>query len=136
MGYTYKQWNFNDIYDFNIEFNRIEGYNEYCKKWLKDYFGISISIENKNNWTIKDIVDLQDYNRVKNNINIILDIINSSILRLTTSQQVNQVFNIDKANELEIRLKEYLVYLGEMQFLYNITGLTSCGNNLKLNGVL
>ena len=137
MSYTFKNWSFNDVYDFYIEFNRIESYNEYCRNWLNDYYNIDnkIYFTSKTNWTMNDIVDLQDYNRVKRNINAILNAIESDNLRLTTSEQVNQVFNVDKANEMEIRLKEYLSYLGQLQFVYNITGLTTTGNNLKLGGV-
>lgn len=134
--YTFKEWKDNDYYDFYVEFNRIESYNEYCKEWLNYY---NIKYENftsKTNWTINDIVDLLDYNRVKRNINIILNAIDSSSTSLAISeQQVNQVWNVEKANELEIRLKEYLKYLGEFQFAYNITGLTTTGNGLKLGGV-
>ena len=43
---------------------------------------------------------------------------------------------VEKANELEVRLKEYLSYLGNKQWENNISGLTTTGNNLKLNGVL
>lgn len=135
MSHTFKEWNFNDFYDFYIEFNRIESYNEYCKNWLKNYYNFNISFTSKTDWAIEDIVDLQDYNRVKKNINIILNTIDSSITRLTTSEQVNQVFNVDKANEIEIRLKEYLSYLGNLQWLENRSGLTTTGNNLKLGGV-
>ena len=134
MNYTFRNWSFNDVYDFYIEFNRIESYNEYCKKWLS-YYNVNISFTSKTDWTINDIVDLQDYNRVKKNINAILNAIDSNSTRLTTSEQVNQVFNVDRANDMEIRLKEYLSYLGQMQFTDNTTGLTTTGNNLKLGGV-
>ena len=135
MSCTFKNWSFNDVYDFYIEFNRIESYNEYCKTWLNNYYNFNISFTSKTDWTMSDIVDLQDYNRVKKNINAILNAIQGSSTRLTTSEQVNQVFNVEKANEMEIRLKEYLSYLGQLQFAYNITGLTTTGNNLKLGGV-
>ena len=136
---SYKKWNFNEVYDFYIEFNRIESYNELCKDWLNNYFNIEKKVDfpkgSKTNWTINDIVDLQDYNRVKENINVILESINSNISKLTTSQQTNQQFNVSKANEIETRLTEYLVYLGQLQFANNITGLTITGNNLRLGGV-
>lgn len=135
MEYTFKNWNSNDFYNFNIEFNRIESYNEYCREWLQ-YYGINIVITNKTNWTINDIVDLQDYNRVKNNINTILSAINISDNQLTISSQYNQSFNEEKANEIEEKLKAYLSYLGNLQFAYNISGLTTTGNSLKLNGVM
>ena len=32
-GEEMKTWKFNDIYNFYSEFNRIEWYNEYCKRW-------------------------------------------------------------------------------------------------------
>ena len=135
MEYTFKNWNSNDFYNFNIEFNRIESYNEYCREWLQ-YYGINIVITNKTNWTINDIVDLQDYNRVKNNINTILSALNISDNQLTISSQYNQSFNKEKANEIEEKLKAYLSYLGNLQFAYNISGLTTTGNSLKLNGVM
>lgn len=135
MEYTFKNWNSNDFYNFNIEFNRIESYNEYCREWLQ-YYGINIVITNKTNWTINDIVDLQDYNRVKNNINTILSALNISGNQLTISSQYNQSFNEEKANEIEKKLKAYLSYLGNLQFAYNISGLTTTGNSLKLNGVM
>lgn len=135
MDYTFKNWNYNDYYDFYVEFNRIESYNEYCKEWL-DYYGIKYTkFTSKTDWTMSDIVDIKDYNRVKTNINLLLNAIDSSINNLSISTQVNQVWNVEKANELEIRLKEYLKYLGEFQFAYNITGLTTTGNLLKLGGV-
>ena len=135
MEYTYREWDASDYYNFYIEFNRIESYNEYCKEWLL-YYGVEISITSKTNWTMEDIVDLQDYNRVKRNINTILSAINSSTNRLSISTLYNQSFNVEKANELEDKLKEYLSYLGNLQFAYNISGLTTTGNNLKLNGVM
>jgi hypothetical protein len=134
MEYTFKKWNKNDYYDFYVEFNRIESYNEYCKEWLS-YFGIELTFTSKVDWTKKDIVDLNDFNRVKTNINLLLNTINSNINQLSVSSQINQVWNVDKANELEVRLKEYLKYVGELQFLYNVTGLTTTGNSLKLGGV-
>ena len=104
-----------------------------------NYYNFNISFTSKTNWNVSDIVDLQDYNRVKNNINILLDNINSfvgsSSLKLTISEQVNQIFNVEKANELEKKLKEYLLYLGNLQWNYNVSGLTTTGNNFKLGGV-
>ena len=72
MDYTFKTWTYDDYYDFYVEFNRIESYNEYCKKWLNHY-GIKVdSFTSKTNWTMSDIVDMKDYNRVKTNINLLL----------------------------------------------------------------
>ena len=134
MDYTFKNWQNNNIYNFYIEFNRIERYNEYCKEWLS-YFGINVDFTSKLNWDIEDIVDIQDYNRVKGNINIILNSIKSTTTRLSISSQYNQVWNVEKANELENKLKEYLAYLGNIQFGNSIVGLAICGNEMKLNGV-
>lgn len=135
MNYTFKTWKNDNYYNFNIEFNRIESYNEYCKEWLS-YYGINVSFTSKNNWNIYDVIDIKDYNRVKTNINILINAIGSNTNNLNISTQYNQVWNVDKANELEKRLKEYLKFLGEYQFTYNITGLSLSGNNLKLNGVM
>lgn len=135
MNYTFKTWNNDDYYNFNIEFSRIESYNEYCKEWLS-YYGINVTFTSKTYWRISDMIDVKDYNRVKNNINILINAIGSNTNNLNISTQYNQVWNVNKANELEQRLKEYLKFLGEYQFVYNITGLSICGNNLKLNGVM
>ena len=135
MNYTFKTWKNDDYYNFNIEFNRIESYNKYCKEWLS-YYGINVTFTSKNNWNIYDVIDIKDYNRVKTNINILINAIGSNTNNLNISTQYNQVWNVDKANELEKRLKEYLKFLGEYQFAYNITGLSLSGNNLKLNGVM
>ena len=137
MGYTFREWATNDYYNFNIEFNRIESYNEYCKYWLNNYFGKNISFTSKTDWTINDIVDIKDYNRVKENINLLIKTININLQDLAVDKTTyNQVFNVQKANEIETRLKAYLKQLGERQFANNICGLTTCGNNLKLGGVL
>lgn len=137
MGYTYREWSISDYYNFSVEFNRIESYNEYCKKWLP-YFNKEVSaFTSKLDWTINDIVDIKDYNRVKRNINLLLDTINSSLTRLAIDDsQANQVFNVEKANELEVRLKENLDFLGKAQFHNEICGIAVCGNNLRLGGVI
>lgn len=134
MQYTYRTWNEEDYYDFRVEFNRIESYNEYCKDWLS-YFNKEILFTSKIDWTMKDIPDIKDYNRIKNNINLILETIDSINNKLSISEQYNQVWNVEKANEIEVRLKEYLKYIGEFQFANNITGLATTGNSLKLGGV-
>lgn len=133
MGNFIINWNKDDIYNFAIEFNRIEKYNEYCKQWLK-YYGINVDFTSKINWNIQDIPSLQDYNRIKGNINLLLDIVNSESIKLNIANNINQTFDYIKANELEIKLNDYLSMLTKMQFQDNITGLTTCGNdNLKLN---
>lgn len=133
MGNFIINWNKDDIYNFAIEFNRIEKYNEYCKQWLK-YYGINVDFTSKINWNIQDIPSLQDYNRIKGNINLLLDIVNTSSIKLNIANNINQTFDYIKANELEIKLNDYLSMLTKMQFQTNITGLTTCGNdNLKLN---
>lgn len=132
MGNFIINWNKDDIYNFAIEFNRIEKYNEYCKQWLK-YYGINVDFTSKINWNIQDIPSLQDYNRIKGNINLLLDIVNTSSIKLNIANNINQTFDYIKANELEIKLNDYLSMLTKMQFQDNITGLTACGNSLKLN---
>ena len=132
MGNFIINWNKDDIYNFAIEFNRIEKYNEYCKQWLK-YYGINVDFTSKINWNIQDIPSLQDYNRIKENINLLLDIVNSESIKLNIANNINQTFDYIKANELEIKLNDYLSMLTKMQFQDNITGLTACGNSLKLN---
>ena len=130
--YTFKTWESGNTYTIYTEFNRIEKYNEYCKKWLNDYYNLNISFTSKINWTYKDIIDIKDFNRLKQNINILLEALNiESKINVTT--QANQTFNTEKANELENKLKEYLTKLGQWQFMYNVTRMTRCGgNNLKL----
>lgn len=131
-----KEWSNNDIYNFYVEFNRIESYNQYVEQWLKNYYKIDFNNYNfnhKTNWNINDIIDLNDYNKVKKNINKLLNIINS-INILTTSEQLNQTFNSAKANEIENSLNEILSYLGNLQFENKVCGLSMCGNNLNIVG--
>lgn len=134
MEYTYKKWEKENYYNFFVEFNRIESYNEYCKSWLNNYFNKNVAFISKTDWQINDIVDIKDYNRVKTNINLLLSKI-ESLNTLNVSSQFQQTFNVEKANEMENALKEYLQILGQWQFTYNRTGLTTTGsNNLKLVG--
>lgn len=129
-----KNWGNNDIYNFSIEFNRIEKYNNYCVEWLK-YYGSIVEINSKTDWNYNDIPDINDYNRIKGNINKIIDALSLSVNNLNISTQFNQQFNYSKANEMENALGESLKFLGEKQFAYQITGLAIVGNNLKLGGV-
>ena len=129
-----KIWARNDIYNFSDEFNRIEKYVEWCKEWLA-YYKIQVVVESKTNWVYNDIVDLQDYNRVKNNINVLLGAIQSNMTILELRNEVNQVFNDIRANEIEQRLYSIIDYVSELQWRYNITGLTITGNSMKLGGV-
>lgn len=129
-----KIWARNDTYNFSDEFNRIESYIEWCKEWLA-YYEIQVVVESKTNWVYNDIVDLQDYNRVKNNINILLQAIESNLSLLEIRNQVNQNFNEIKANDIEQRLYSIIDYISELQWRYNITGLTITGNSMKLGGV-
>lgn len=137
MEYTFKNWNTSDIYNFNIEFNRIEEYNKYIESWLKNYYGFSFeTLVHKTNWTIEDIVDINDFNRVKNNINVLLKQLSNSNNELPIVYIDNYFFDVKKANEIENRLISNLEILGNSQWQYNITGLTTCSNNdLKLGGV-
>lgn len=129
-----KVWNPNKIYNVADEFNRIENFNEYCKKWLS-YYNISVDFESKINWSINDIPDINDFNRIKRNINVVLEAIDSNSNRLPISTQLNQSFTVAKANEIEERLNENLYFLGQLQFSTNITGLNYTGNNFRLGGV-
>lgn len=137
MEYTFKNWNTSDIYNFNIEFNRIEEYNKYIESWLKNYYSFSFeTLVHKTNWTIEDIVDINDFNRVKNNINVLLKQLSNSNNELPIVYIDNYFFDVKKANEIENRLISNLEILGNSQWQYNITGLTTCSNNdLKLGGV-
>lgn len=136
MEYTFKKWNKNDVYNFNIEFNRIEEYNKYIELWLKNYYGFSFeTLVHKTDWTIEDIVDLKDFNRVKRNINVLLKQLSNPINELPIVYIDNYIFNDVKANEIENILIGNLEVIGNSQWQYNITGLTICGNNLKLGGV-
>lgn len=129
-----KIWQRNDIYNFSDEFNRIEKYIEWCKEWLA-YYKIQVIVESKTNWVYNDIVDLQDYNRVKNNINILLQAIQSNLSLLEIRNEVNQNFNEIKANDIEQRLYSIIDRISEEQWRYNITGLTITGNSMKIGGV-
>lgn len=131
------EWKDNQVYNFNVEFNRIESYNKYVENWLRNYYNLDfedITLVHKTDWTINDIVDLKDYNRVKNNINILLEKVNRLGYQLSIRDSVNQIFNSTSANEIEQALTQYLEVLGNNQFLYNITNLTTCGNDLKVYG--
>ena len=129
-----KIWQRNDIYNFSDEFNRIEKYIEWCKEWLA-YYKIQVIVESKTNWVYNDIVDLQDYNRVKNNINLLLQAIQSNLSLLEIRNEVNQNFNEIKANDIEQRLYSIIDRISEEQWRYNITGLTITGNSMKLGGI-
>ena len=129
-----KIWQRNDIYNFSDEFNRIEKYIEWCKEWLA-YYKIQVIVESKTNWVYNDIVDLQDYNRVKNNINILLQAIQSNLSLLEIRNEVNQNFNEIKANDIEQRLYSIIDRISEEQWRYNRTGLTITGNSMKVGGI-
>ena len=128
MDYTYKTWKKDDYYNFDVEFNRIEYYNEYCKRWLS-YFGINVTFESKLDWAKTDIIDLKDYNRVKTNINKIMTALGAYSLDLfPISTQVNQNFTVENANKIEEALKLNLAYIGKKQS-EKVTGLAETGLN-------
>lgn len=129
-----KTWKKTDIYNFSVEFNRIEGYNKYCQEQL-EILGISVDFINKTDWNENDIVDMNDLNRVKKNINLLLEAIDLSVSRLNISTQINQNWNSEKANELETRLESVLSVITNWQFMFDITGLKILGNEMKLGGV-
>ena len=130
MSWKQKEWNINDVYNFNVEFNRIESYNEYVENWLRNYYkyNFNYTFIHKTNWSINDIVDLNDYNRVKKNIIELLKAIGSKNT-LYISYQSNQLWNKEKANEIEKSLSEILTYLGDLQFSSQKCGLAICGNS-------
>lgn len=130
MSWKQKEWNINDVYNFNVEFNRIESYNEYVENWLRNYYkyNFDYTFIHKTNWSINDIVDLTDYNRVKKNIIELLKAIDSKNT-LYISYQSNQLWNKEKANEIEKSLSEILTYLGNLQFSSQKCGLAICGNS-------
>lgn len=139
-----KEWNYGDVYNFSIEFNRIESYNLYIEQWLKEYYGYSFtSLEHKTNWTISDIVDYKDFNRVSQNVGILFEHLNNIANKrpITPNRkpinrvQNNKVFNEWEANQIERYLNENNKKIGNMQFATEITGLAICGNENRLMGV-
>lgn len=139
-----KEWNYGDVYNFSIEFNRIESYNLYIEQWLKEYYGYSFtSLEHKTNWTISDIVDYKDFSRVSQNVGILFEHLNNIANKrpITPNRkpinrvQNNKVFNEWEANQIERYLNENNKKIGNMQFATEITGLAICGNENRLMGV-
>ena len=139
-----KEWNYGDVYNFSIEFNRIESYNLYIEQWLKEYYGYSFtSLEHKTNWTISDIVDYKDFSRVSQNVGILFEhlsnIADKRPIRPNAKPinrvQNNKVFNEMEANKIETYLNENNKKIGNMQFATKITGLAICGNENRLMGV-
>ena len=129
-----KTWKKTDIYNFSVEFNRIESYNKYCQEQLA-ILGINVDFINKTDWNENDIVDMNDLNRVKKNINLLLEAIDLSVSRLNISTQINQNWTNEKANELETRLESIMNVITNWQFMFDITGLKILGNEMKLGGV-
>ncbi len=129
-----KTWKKTDIYNFSVEFNRIESYNKYCQEQL-EILGINVDFINKTDWNENDIVDMNDLNRVKKNINLLLEAIDLSVSRLNISTQINQNWTNEKANELETRLESIMNVITNWQFMFDITGLKILGNEMKLGGV-
>lgn len=134
MQYLAKNWAKNDFYNFSEEWNRIESFNEYCYKWLNEYYKVlDETMINKTDWKYTDIPDLKDYNRIKSNMNVLQKIF-LSIKPFTIRNVVNENFDFNKANTLEETLKENMLVLGNWQFSYEITGLSVCGNNDRIGG--
>lgn len=129
-----KIWKKNDIYNFSIELNRIEGYNKYCQEQLA-FLGITVDLTNKINWNENDVVDINDLNRVKKNINTLIGAIGLSVANLNISTQVNQNWTFEKANEIETKLDSILKVITNWQFKFDITGLKILGNDMRLGGV-
>ena len=132
-----KNWKFGDIYNFYIEFNRIESYNEYCKKLLTNHNIEFESFESKTDWTTSDIVDINDLNRVKNNINIIMEALRyaSPSDKLDISYEENQKWTYAEANKLEKALEKNLEEISSWYFQYAICGFHNTGQTLKIGGV-
>ena len=127
-----KKWVSTDIYNMSDEFNRIEEYNQYIENWLKNYFDIPFgTLTHNTNWNYNDIVDVNDYNRVKNNINKIANVFGVETT-LKSSNNINQTFNYQDANELEKYLEKNIEGIGNEQFRNPITGLTCCGLELNI----
>ena len=131
----YKTWYSYDKYNFAYEFNRIERYNAFSQKWINDYFNGNIEFVNKTDWEITDIPDLNDYNRIKNNLNTLFYYYQGR-KPLSINTQINQIFDYNRANELEDVLKSNMKSLGEKQF-FNMKkcGIIICGNSLNLGGI-
>lgn len=131
----YKNWDVNGYYNFSDEFNRIEKYISFSQKWINNYFNGNVELINKTDWEITDIPDLNDYNRIKNNLNTLFYYYQGR-KPLSINTQINQIFDYNKANELENVLKSNMKALGEKQF-FNIKkcGITICGNSLNLGGI-
>lgn len=126
-----KVWKSTDYYNFREEFNRIEGFNYDIDSWLENYFGIFTGRFHKTNWSYLDFVDVNDYNRVKNNINDISNVFGFETT-LKSSNNINQTFNYQNANELEKYLEKNIEGIGNEQFRSPITGLTCCGLELNI----
>lgn len=135
-----KQWTSSSIYNFDIEFNRIETYNKYIKSCYSNFFSTTSSITKlldsvviKNDYTIDDIPDLQDYCRIKNNLNILCQVNGlTEIEKLPLNYtNPNEYFNYQKANELEARLRANLDVVGNKQYSNNICGLLNCGQTMQ-----
>ena len=126
-----KVWKNTDYYNFGEEVNRVEGFNSDIDNWLENYFGIDEWIAHKTNWGYLDFVDVNDYNRVKNNINKIANVFGFETT-LKSSNNINQTFNYQDANELEKYLEKNIEGIGNEQFRNPITGLTCCGLELNI----
>lgn len=139
----YKEWHSYDVYNFSIEFNRLESYNLYVDNWLRDYFGGNYDIlEHKTNWTYSDIVDLKDYNRVGSNINYLYQVAQKTMRNdfsytnyYKSKSSSNTKFDESKAQQLELYSYETLKIIGELQFKNQITGFAICGSDNRLMGV-
>lgn len=109
--------------------NDIGKHNEYARKWL-GYFNKNITLENKIDWTINDIIDLQDYNKMKNNINIVLLALKKQ--GLSISQVNHQNLTDAKITAIKRKINEYQDWIGGSQEKYNVCGITTCGKELKI----
>ena len=137
MANFQKEWNNKKVYNFSVEFNRIESYNQYVEKWLKEYFGINfgdVSFTHKTNWKETDIVDLNDLNRIRRNLNVLSYVTGDLIDPIPINTQLNQVWTSDKANELEEIVRVNMGGVGDMQFSNHITGLAVSGNTSRIVG--
>ena len=103
--------------------------NMYAKKWF-DYFSTPIVVASKTDWQKTDIFDLKDYNKMKTDINIVLNQL--GIQPLAISYLNHQNLTQTKYNGINSKIREYQAWLGNKQSEYKICGLATVGGELSL----
>lgn len=134
-----KNWEYNQIYNFSEEFNRLEEMIKYCDDNLTGYYYSlykkTDKLETKTDWKYSDIPFLPDYNRIKKNINELNKYLGNTKLLSINETEYNQKFTNAEANELERNVKANLDSIGNLQVSHSITGLGICGSNdIRLDG--